>query len=94
MWRRPTAEQLKGSGLKPKHYREPNVDVWPENWPAIEMYVQYRTQWIQGPGGPTGLNYQVLFDHMDRQGIKDRDALMDAVRVIEDSVLARAYENK
>jgi len=96
MWRRPTAEQLKGTGLRPKHYKEPQVDVWPENWPAIDLYVQYRTQWIQGPGGPTGLNYPVLLADLDRRGITndERTEIMDSIRVIEDVVLDKIYEGK
>ena len=93
MWRSPTADQLKGTGLKAKHYKEPQVDVWPENWPAIELYVRNRTQWIQGPGGPTGLNYPWFQACLDRQGVSVDEAedIMDGIRVIEDAVLDRIY---
>uniref|UniRef100_UPI00333E75EE DUF1799 domain-containing protein n=1 Tax=Castellaniella defragrans TaxID=75697 RepID=UPI00333E75EE len=94
MWKRPTADQLKGTGLKPKHYREPHVDVWPESWPAIDLYIRYRSQWIQGPGGPTGLNYAVLLADLDRSDVQDddREQIMDGIRVIEDAVLEKVYE--
>ena len=94
MWRRPTAAELRGTGLKPSHYKEPMVDVWPECWPAIDLYLKYRTQWIQGPGGPSGLDYSILQDDLDRTGIHgdEREDIMDAIRTIETEVLASIYE--
>ena len=94
MWRRPTAAALRGTGLKPSHYKEPIVEVWPESWPAVELYVRYQTQWLQGPGGPSGLNYAILFADLDRSGIEgeDREEIMDGVRVIEAEVLKSIYQ--
>jgi len=94
MWRRPTAAELKGTGLHPKHYKEPVVEVWPECWPAIDLYLKYRTQWIQGPGGPSGLDYSILLADLDRSGVRDteREDIMDAIRTIEAEVLASIYQ--
>lgn len=94
MWRRPTAAALRGTGLKPSHYKEPIVEVWPESWPAVELYVRYQTQWLQGPGGPSGLNYAILFADLDRSGIEgeDREDIMDGVRIIEAEVLKSIYQ--
>lgn len=93
MWKRPTAEQLKGTGLKPKHYKEPHVDVWPENWMTIDLYAQNHTQWIQGPGGPTGLNYLWFQSMLDRKGVAagEAESVMDGIRVVEDVVLEKVY---
>lgn len=95
-WRRPTADQLKGTGLRLKHYVEPKVDVWPENWSAIALYVQSPTQWIQGPGGPTGLNYPWFMSEMQRKamGSDEIDETMNGLRVIEDAVLDKVYSSK
>ncbi len=94
MWRRPTAAALRGTGLKPSHYKEPIVEVWPESWPSVELYVRYQTQWLQGPGGPSGLNYAILFADLDRSGIEgeDREDIMDGVRIIEAEVLRLIYQ--
>lgn len=96
MWRRPTADQLKGTGLKAKHYAEPQVDVWPENWAAVQLYVGNRTQWIQGPGGPTGLNYSWFQSCLDRGSmpVDEAEDVMDRLRVIEDAVLEKVYEDR
>lgn len=94
-WRPPDEKELSAFGLKVDDYDESVADVWPENWPAIDLYVKYRTQWIQGAGGPTGLNYVVLFDDLDRNGVEgeDRDRIMDGIRVIEDAVLDDVYKS-
>lgn len=93
MWRRPAAADLRGTGLQPKHYKEPMVDVWPECWPAVELYMKYRTQWIQGPGGPCGLNYAILLADLNRAGIEgeEREDIMADIRTIEAEVLAVVY---
>ncbi len=79
--------------MLPKHYKEPNVDVFPENWPAFSLYVRYQTQWLQGPTGATGLNYQILIDDLIRQGLDQEgiDEVMDGVRVIESAMLEHFY---
>ncbi len=34
--------------------------VWPENWPAFRLFCDVQSQWRTGPGGPIGLDYNVL----------------------------------
>lgn len=36
------------------------TDVWPENWSAVKLFCELRTQWQVGMAGPTGLNYAVV----------------------------------
>lgn len=89
MWRRPTADELRGTGLLPSHYKEPNVEVWPENWPALDLYMRYQTQWIQGAAGPAGLNYAILLSDLEKQGLDEEQVedVMEGIRIIENSVL-------
>lgn len=88
-WQRPTAEQLAGTGLKPKHYVEPEVVVWPENWRAIEVFRRFSTQWRVGPAGPIGLDYGVIQYEATRMHLTDAeyDDLMEKIRVIEDAAM-------
>lgn len=44
------------------------VDVWPVNWPTVELFGQMNTQWLTGFSGRTGLRYDVLFQLLDRAG--------------------------
>ncbi len=56
--------------------------------------MDFSTQWIQGPGGPTGLNYQVIFHELDRTGVKgdEYDETMAALRIIEQEALRQIYK--
>ena len=29
-----------GTGLKPKHFKPPEVCLWPENWPALKTRIE------------------------------------------------------
>lgn len=99
----PTPEDLENAGLEPKDCTTPNEDgvyydlgdkawrcqIWPENWPALQLYLRFRTQWRVGFNGPVGLDYNVILHELDRRNL-DPDAyddIFDAVRVIEDTLL-------
>lgn len=56
--------------------------MWPENWPAVALFVELTTQWRFGPAGPTGLDYGVLpilcpewRDHFDDLRVMEAAAL-------------------
>lgn len=46
---------------------EVDADVWPENWPAVEIFSLMATQWRSSGGGVFGLDYLVLFQLLDRR---------------------------
>ncbi len=58
-------------------------EVWPENWPAVEMFLRLRTQWIMGMGGPVGLNYASIEAVFRIFKPKRARALFDDLRQIE-----------
>lgn len=94
-FKRPTADQLAGTGLKPKHYPEPIVTVWPENWEVIQLFSRVSTQWRVGPGGPIGLDYTVIYRELDRSGVSgaDFETTMAALRVIEAAALDEIHKD-
>lgn len=47
------------------------MEVWPDNWAIYELFCELHTQWIMGPGGPTGINYEPLFRRLDRMKLDD-----------------------
>lgn len=61
------------------------VEVWPENWPAVELFIRVGTQWRVGMGGASGLDYSVVWKMIERMGLDkdDEDALFEDVRVLE-----------
>jgi hypothetical protein len=36
------------------------VPVWAELWPAVQLFLDLRGQWLTGPGGPIALNHAAL----------------------------------
>ena len=66
-----------------------DLDVWPELWPALELFSALCTQWRVGMGGATGLDYTALPVVMDMLEIapEDRRERFEEVRVMERAAL-------
>lgn len=67
------------------------LEVWPECHDAFMLFRKLGTQWrVGGMGGPTGLDYNVLFALTARMGLSDeeRDELESDVMVLEAEALA------
>lgn len=102
-WTKPTAEDL--NGFDPEDYASPEqqrtsvyydldakdwfFDLWEENWPPLQLYIQLQTQWRVGMGGPYGLDYNVVFHELDRKGLEPEayDEMLAAMRVVEEVAL-------
>lgn len=74
----------------------PQVEIWPENLRAFDLFVALGTQWRVGMSGPTGLDYNVLYRKMDRLGLtpEEYDALEQDIAVMEAEALAVMNEGK
>lgn len=74
-------------------YPPPEVDLWPENWPPLQLFTQVSTQWRVGAGGPVGLDYGVVFHELDRKGVSgdDYDEMMAAIRIVEGVALEELH---
>lgn len=66
------------------------VEVWPENWPAVELFCAVATQWRASFGGVIGLDYTAVEAAMRMMRIKpdDRRDLFARLRVMESAALA------
>lgn len=49
------------------------TEVWPENWDVFQVFMAIQSQWRFGPGGPTGLDYNVLYHKLDRMRLSDEE---------------------
>ena len=67
------------------------VEVWPEHWPAYEMFCALQTQWRVGASGPTGLDYNVLDRRLERYQIR-HGLTLDELEAFEDDIRAMEYE--
>ncbi|WP_082306635.1 DUF1799 domain-containing protein [Mizugakiibacter sediminis] len=93
-WKPPNPEELEPYGLTADDYPPPSVELWPENWPAIQLFTRLSTQWRVGAGGPVGLDYGVLFHELDRMGLDTEayDDLFASIRVIEGIALNELHK--
>lgn len=84
-----TDAQLAALGATREDFGETEIEVFPENWPAFELFDALRTQWRVGFGVRTGLDYNVLFRKLDRMGLAPEayDAMESDIRVMERAVL-------
>ena len=82
--------ELAAFGFLPEDYANERIEIWPENQQAINLFTSISTQWRVGAGGPTGLDYNVLFMRMARMDLSDErhEQLFDDIRVIESEALA------
>lgn len=67
----------------------PPVEVWPELWPAVQLFARLMTQWYVGFGGPTGLRYSVVMQMLDRMKLEpdEWDEMFEDIRVLEGAAL-------
>lgn len=69
----------------------PPYEVWPENMPAINLFSSISSQFrYSGMGGPTGLDYNVLFNRMDKLKLSEQDYewMFDDIRSIESAAIS------
>lgn len=95
-WQPPKPEELRAWGLTAEDCPPPGCDLWEENWPAVRLFVQCETQWRMGMNGPVGLDYNVVFHELDRQGLvgEEYDELMASVRIMESEALTIIRERR
>ncbi|MBT2326128.1 DUF1799 domain-containing protein [Variovorax paradoxus] len=76
-------------------YPEDDVDVWPENWPAVLFFEALGNgSWNMGPNGPTGLRYETFRELRLVRGVRAADwpAMFEALRVLEQAALEEIHK--
>lgn len=72
------------------------MEVWPENWRAVQIFTTLRTQWRHGFAGPTGLDATAVLAILERRfrlSGDELDDVFDAIQVMEDAALGMMREN-
>lgn len=67
------------------------LEVWPENWLAVQTFAALTTQWqMGGLGGPIGLRYEAIPVVLRLRGVPRAEwpALFDDLRTMESAALA------
>lgn len=81
---------MRAAGYEPEDFDNDFVEVWPENWPAFELFERVRTQWHAGFSKPTGLRYEAVYPLLDRAASsrEEWDQLFEDIRVMERAALS------
>lgn len=81
---------------KPTDYVEPDIEVWDDNWPVLEFFMQYSTQWRLAANGPVGFDYTILHHYLDRNKITGEafENFINDFQVIEKAALANIHKEK
>jgi len=64
-----------------------NFQVWPENWPAVEMFLRVQTQWRTTMSGVVGMDYAALAWVFRLYEIDDPRSLLEDLQVMEAAVM-------
>lgn len=70
-----------------------DCNVWEENAEAVKIFLYCSTQWRVGPERPYGLDYNTVFSMMDLYNAKDKQSVMEDVRIMEREAL-RLFHQK
>lgn len=75
--------------MLPSDFPETVVEVWPENWTAVQLFIAMSTQWMPSMGGVIGLRYESLSEVRSAYGVCDSEwpDLFDAIRAMEQAAL-------
>ncbi len=84
--------QAAGIELPASVFERKVFEVWPENWPVVEMFLRVQTQWRTTSGGVIGLDYGVVLEMARLCRSPDPLALLEDLYVME--VRARELLNK
>lgn len=71
----------------PDSGKEQDFEVWPENWDIVMMFMRMQTQWNVVMGGYVGLRYEVLRWFCDLYSVKDPQAMLEGIQVMEAAAL-------
>ncbi|OXE37445.1 MAG: hypothetical protein CGW95_01460 [Phenylobacterium zucineum] len=69
-----------------------DFEVWPENWPFVEMFLRLQTQWRTSFSGLVGLDYSAVRWLFDLYSVEDRREMLEALQVMEHTILSAKSE--
>jgi hypothetical protein len=71
-----------------------HCEVWPEAWPAVDLFLKVQTQWRGGASGIIGLDYQAVRWLMDLYEFDDQRTMLEDLQVIEARVIETVNSRK
>lgn len=82
--REPTAQELASVGLTADDFEPEEVEIWPDNMPALDLWDRVGDQWRMGFNGPVALDLIPVFHELDRMELEreDYDSLLADIKVM------------
>ena len=71
-----------------------HCEVWPEAWPAVDLFLKVQTQWRGGASGIIGLDYQAVRWLMELYEFNDQRTMLEDLQVIEARVIETVNSRK
>ena len=68
--------------------------MWPEAWPAVDLFLKVQTQWRGGASGILGLDYGAVRWVMELYAAVDPRDLFEDLQVIEARVIETVNSRK
>ena len=88
-----SADDAAAFGLElPAVERDEDCLVWPEAWPAVDLFLKVQTQWRGGASGIIGLDYGAVRWVMQLYGSEDDRELLEDLQVIEARVIEKVND--
>lgn len=80
---------MAAGGYLPEDFDDGPAEVWPENWPAVQVFLRVNTQWEVGFAGRTRLIYEAVYPILDRLRLTDTEWLemLEDISVLEAAAL-------
>lgn len=69
-------------------------EVFPENWPAFEVFVACSTQWMGIGDNISGLNYPSVYTVMRIYRVKNQRDTIERIRTMEYSAMLEFAKRK
>lgn len=87
--REPTAQELASVGLTADDFESEEIEVWPDNLPALDLWDKVGDQWRMGFNGPVALDLIPVFHELDRMELEreDYDSLLIDIKVMAGAAL-------
>ena len=64
-----------------------DFEVWPDNWPAVEMFLRCQTQWRTTSAGVCGFDYVALEWLFRLYEVEDQQAVFQDLQIMEAAAL-------
>jgi hypothetical protein len=86
------ASQVPEGEQRPEDEPEGPLEVWPENWPVVGLFLRLQTQWMRDElRRPLGMRHEAMQAAMAMMKLDDTARLYDELVQMEQAVLEAFY---